>query len=422
MQPDAGHDKPHILSVNPQPIDKDLYHALTEADIQRVHTTLAIDDFDYITEDVRYIFYNNGTTEISVLPLPGIKRKAQRNMKVEDFRNRKLIFIPSSSSTDILLKASIHILDNANQYLLQQQKDVFRKIKDNIQSTLPEVFKYEPEQSYIESACEQIAKIQEKKNFWSENFLRDIFLLTDLLVQYRNGFYRPLITLAEPLQSKSYTLIHFSAERVREYLQDRKTRLRFNLLGTFTFTFAPEIHSDVSNYVRIYAPEGLVIKNVEFDIEPESRDNSKPENEEISCKELEKYLNKNKRDYFDARCFYIQLGPEKSTTLYHCKKYFNIKLGLSGLLKTLSWLWWLTILSPLICGMLHWLEILPSVIAGVILSSDFALALLALSATFLVAVGIYAIDKEIVKHFITLHIILIYVVLTIEIFFMIYVN
>jgi hypothetical protein len=185
-------------------------------------------------------------------------------------------------------------------------------------------------------------------------------------------------------------------------------------LGRVTFSFAPEIYSDISNYVRIFAPEGLVIKNVEFDIKPKSK--------ESSPIELEKYLNKNKRDYFDARCFYIQLEPEKSTIMYHCKKYFNIKFGLSGLLKTLSWLWWLTILSPLFCGVLHWLGILPPVIASVIFSSDFALALLALSATFLVAVGIYAIDKEIVKHFITLHIILVYVVLTIEVFLILYAN
>ena len=79
-------------------------------------------------------------------------------------------------------------------------------------------------------------------------------------------------------------------------------------------------------------------------------------------------------------------------------------------------------ISFLFCGALQWLGILPPVITKVIFSSDFALALLALSATFLVAVGIYAIDKEIVKHFITLHIILVYVVLTIELFLILYVN
>ncbi|MBU7011335.1 MAG: hypothetical protein HXS46_11650 [Theionarchaea archaeon] len=57
-----------------------------------------------------------------------------------------------------------------------------------------------------------------------------------------------------------------------------------------------------------------------------------------------------------------------------------------------------------------------------ILSSDFAVALLALSAAFLAVIDIYAIDKEIVKHFVILHIISIYMVLTIEIFFMKYVN
>ncbi|MBU7030485.1 MAG: hypothetical protein HXS48_26370 [Theionarchaea archaeon] len=404
-------------SVTPS-MDKDLYYALTEADIQRVHTTLTIDDFDCITEDVRYIFYNNGTTQISVLPLPAIKRNVQRNMKVEDFRMRKLVFIPSSSSAGILVNASTRILDTADHLLQQPQKDTFTEIKDAIQSTLPEVFKYGPEQQYINSACEQIAKIQEKRNFWTEPFIREIIILANLFIQYRNGFYLPLITLAEPLQPKSYTLIHLSVEIRRGYLQDRITRVKFNLLGGFTFSFVPEIYSGISNHVRIYAPEGLVIKEVEFDLQPEhSKD---PESKKGVCKGLQKHLDEHKRDYFDDRCFYIQLGPEKSTILYHCKKYFNIKLGLSSLLKTLLWLWWLTVLSPFICGVLSWLKILPLVVARVVFSSDFALALLALSATFLVAAFFYAIDKKIVKQFITTHIIFIYVVLTVEIFFMMY--
>lgn len=403
-------------------LGKDLYYAFTEVDIQRVHTTLTIDDFDCITEDIRYIFYNSGTTDISILPLPAIRRKVQRNMKAEDSQNRKLIFIPASSSAEILLKSSTCIIENAGQSLPQQsQKDAFEDIKKIVLPRLPGVLKYEPDQSDIELVCEQLARIQEKEDFWTEDFLRDIFLLTDLLIQYRNGFYRPLIMLAEPLQPRSYALIRFSTERVREYLQDKKTRLKFNFLGRFVFSFAPEIHSDTSNHVRIYAPDGLVIRNVEFDIETRNKKNENDSESKLgfSSENLEKYLNRNKKDYFDPRCFYIQIGPEKSTALFHCRKHFNIGFGLSGLLKTLSWLWWLTILYPFVCGILNWLGILPPVIVKAVFSSDSALALFALSATFLVAVGIYAIEKEIVKHFITTHMILVYVVLTVEIFLMI---
>jgi hypothetical protein len=116
------------------------------------------------------------------------------------------------------------------------------------------------------------------------------------------------------------------------------------------------------------------------------------------------------------------MGPEKSGKLYHCEKHFNVKFGRIGLLSTLLWLWWLTVLFPAVLGVFNWLKMLPPVIARIVLSDNFVLALLGLSATFLVAVGIYAIDKKILKSFITTHIILIYVVLTLEIFIMIYLN
>lgn len=405
-------------------MDEELYYALTRVDIQRVHTTITIDDFDCIKQDTRYIFYNNGPIKISVLPLLPIKRKLQRNLKVEDSRNRKLVFIPSSSSAALLANASTHILDATGQHLSSLQKIAFKEIRDNLQSVLTNVFMSEPERENIEFAREQINKIREEKDFWTKSL--DILILADLLFQYRNESYLPLITLTEPLQPKSYTLIHLSVERVREYLQKKETRFIFNFLGKFTFYFEPEIQRGVSNHVRIYAPEGLVIRDVEFDIsEPESeesKDQSVSKKENFSCRKLQEDLDENKEVYFDKKCFYIQMGPERSGKLYHCEKHFNIKFCRIGLLTTLLWLWWLTVLFPAVLGALNWLKMLPPVIARIVLSDDFALALLGLSATFLVAVGIYAIDKKIVKSFITTHIILIYAVLTLEIFFMIYLS
>lgn len=420
MQPTATPDESQKTLLS---LGEDLYHALTQVDIQRVHTTITIGDFDSITQDVRYIFYNNGPKKMSILPLPALERKIQRNMKIEDFKTRKLVFIPSSSSADIFVEASAKILNNAkNQLSKESQKEFFKDIMKNIKLKIPEVFKYGPEQSSIEYTCNQINKIREKENFWTEGFLRNILLLANPLFKYKEGLYHPLITLVESFPPKSYTLIHFSVEKLREYLQDWKKRFKFNFFGRFTFAFVPEIHNDISNHVRIYAPDGLSIKDIEFDFESKSENETKLNSKNTSYKKLEKKLDENKKDYFDDRCFYIQLGPDDSTILYRCKKYFNITFGLSNLLKTLSLLWWLTALSPLVCGALLKLEILPLIVAQTILSSDFAFVLLALSATFLVAVGIYAIDKKIVKHFITLHIILIYMVLAIEIFFMIYYN
>jgi hypothetical protein len=404
-----------------QKLDADLYYALTQVDIQRVHTTITIDDFDCITEDTRHIFYNNGDSKLSLLLLPAMKRKIQRNMKVEDSSTQKLVFIPSSSSADILVKACTRIIDTANQHLSQPQQDAFKHIKENIQSTLPKVFTYKPEQHHIDFACEQIAKIQEIEILWEENFLREILPLTNLLTLYKNGFYRPLVTLSKPLNPQRYSLIHLSVEKVREYLQKRMKRLKFNIFGRFTFPFRPEIYNGISNHVRIYAPEGLLIKDVNFDISHYERDNNEcsPKNKSIyRCENLKRNLTKNKKEYFDDRCFYIQLEPEKSTILYDCKTHFTITFGLSDLLAVLSLLWWLTILSPALVRVLSRLTIVSPTIIGTVTSGNFVLILLGLSATFLVAIGIYAIDKKIVRHFITTHVILVYLVLALEFIFM----
>lgn len=157
--------------------------------------------------------------------------------------------------------------------------------------------------------------------------------------------------------------------------------------------------------MRIYAPDGLVIRDVEFDLSsnPEDTKESRPS-------VLEKGLNENKKDNFDDKCFYIQLGSEDSTIMYNCKTYINITFGLSkkgfhlGLLPLLSLLLWLTIISPIFFKVLQ--------------SPQCILMVLALSVTILVAIGVYAIDKKIVNHYIITQVVVLFVIFAAEIFFM----
>lgn len=124
-------------------------------------------------------------------------------------------------------------------------------------------------------------------------------------------------------------------------------------------------------------------------------------------KKLEKELNEKKREYFDEKCFYIQLGPEDSRMLYDCKTHFNVTFGLSkkglhlGLLPLLSLFLWLTIVSPAVFSGLR--------------SPQLILMLLTLSVTILVAIGIYALDKKIVNHFIITQVVLAFLVFAGEI-------
>ena len=394
------------ITLNTTPLHnagQNLYYAFTHVDPERVHITVTIDDFDCITEDRRYLFYNRGDQNVSLLPLPARERKLQRNMKVEDFSNQNLVFIPSSSSTGLFVELCTTFLDESARNLTESQKIIFNTIRENIQPALPKVFKYKPDKNEIESAYKNVGTILQTESLKSIKFMGGLFPLIELIKQYHDGLYYPVVALREPLQPRCYTLIKLSVERLREFHKSRKnwfkTFATFSLIGRLTLSFVPEIYPGVSNHVRIYAPEGLVIRDVEFDLSNHGEEK----------KNLEKELNERKKDYFDEKCFYIQLGPEESEIVHDSKTHLNIKFGFSkkgfhlGLLPLLAFFLWLTIASPLLFPAL----ITPQLI----------LMLLTLSVTILVAIGIYALDKKIVNHYIVTHVVLAFVGFVVEIFF-----
>ncbi|KYK37289.1 MAG: hypothetical protein HXS46_05980 [Theionarchaea archaeon] len=392
--------------ISSETAEHDLYYAFTHVDPQRVHITLTIDDFDCITEDRRYIFYNRGDKTVSILPLPARERKTQRNMKILDFSDRNLVFIPSFSSTNLFVNACATILGRASEHLEEPQREPFENIRRKIQPALEKVFKYKPDNNDIKSVHDLVGDILKEETLKSKKFIGEIFPFVEIVKQYNNGLYYPLIALLEPLQPHNYVLIRLSVERLREFLTNKTERFKtfawFGAMGRFTFSFIPELHPGISNHIRVYAPEGLSIRDVEFDL------SSKGLEESDLCR-LEEELNKKKKDYFDERCFYIQLGSEESTTLYNCETHLNLTFGLSrkgfhvGILPLLSFFLWLTVLSPAVLEFLR--------------SAQFILMLLTLSVTILVAIGIYAIDKKIVNHFIITQVILAFLVFAVEIVF-----
>ena len=373
-------------------MEQDLYHAFTSVDLQRVHVTLTIDDFDCIKEDIRYVFYNMGSQKVSVLPLPARERKIQRNMIVKDCSQRNLVFIPSNVSTNHLVEASSHILKKASELVDDSEKQAFLGIKEDVERNLRKIFKCDSRESDIVQVSDKIRSVLNLKSIQSRDFIEEIFPLLDLLEQYRKGFYRPLVTLLDSLEPQNHALIHLSVERLKEFLRDARERFRtlawFGISGRFTFATKLDIQPDVSNHVRIYAPGGMLIKDVEL----------------VICqKKLKGYLD----DYFDEKCFYFHSNPEESSFIYKFKPDFRIIFGLSkkgfhlGLFPLLSLLLWFTIISPIFFKVLR--------------SPGLIIALLGVSATILVTIGVYAVDKKILRHFITVQIILVYLVYAAEI-------
>ncbi len=204
--------------ISTETAEQDLYYAFTHVDPQRVHITLTIDDFDCITEDRRYIFYNRGDSKISILPLPARERKTQRNMKVLDFSDRNLVFIPSFSSTNLFVNACTTILNKASAQLEEPQRALFEDIRRKIQPALEKVFKYKPDNNDIKSVHDLVGDILKEETLKSKKFIGEIFPFVEIVKQYNNGLYYPLIALLEPLQPYNYVLIKLSVERLREFL------------------------------------------------------------------------------------------------------------------------------------------------------------------------------------------------------------
>lgn len=370
----------------------DLYYAFTHVEMQRVHTTFTIDDFDCIREDIRYVFYNTGDQPVCILPLPARERKAQRNMIVKDCSHRNLVFIPTDCSATLLVGTFSRMLNEAGKLVNEHDQRAFKSIRNDIEPNVIKAFIYDPEQCDIDYALDKVYSMLELESIRSPDFMREVFILLELLEQYKEGNYRPLIRLPDPLESQDHALIHLSMEKVKEFLikpwERFKTLLKFGLSGRLTFTPDIYIHPGTSNHIRIYAPAGMIIKDAEFT---------------IFNKTLKRYLG----DYFDEKCFYFHFNPEESEFMYKFRGNFNVMFGLSrkglhfGLLPLLSLLLWATIISPVFFDVLH--------------SPSLILALLGISATILVAIGIYAIEKKILKRFIITQIMLVYLFFAAEI-------
>ncbi|MGC1119635.1 MAG: hypothetical protein WBA22_00955 [Candidatus Methanofastidiosia archaeon] len=394
-------------------MNKNLYYAFTEVEMQRVHITYRIDDFDCITEECRYIFYNNGDNPVSILPLPPRKRKTQRNMKVKDSSNRQLVFIPSAVSAPLLESAFTQMLENAYNTLNPSQRDYFKETKETIESDLKHVFMYKPDTEKIQHVCQEIGSILDVDILKYKPFMEQIYPVISILEDYNRRFYYPLITLHEPLEPQTHAMIQLSVERLREIFNERweriKVLLSFGFLGSFSLSFVPELQAYVSNHLRIYAPEGLLIRDVEFDLSRPGKSREEFGNEALT-EELERNLNRERKDYFDERLLYVQLGPEESGKAYN-RTHVNIELGLRrkglhmGLLQLLSLFLWITVLSLLVFSQLQTL--------------DSIFGLLTLSVTILVAIGIYALDKKILNHYIVTQVTLAFIVFVAEIVYLI---
>jgi hypothetical protein len=269
----------------------DLYYAFTHVEMQRVHTTLIIDDFDCIKEDIRYIFYNEGDNEVSTLPLPARERKIQRNMIVKDCSNRNLVFIPIGYSATLFVKAFNFMLKKAGKSVNKDDKSDLKNIESDIEANVIKAFIYNPEQRDIDHILDKIYSMLKLKSIRTQDLMREVLILLKLLEQYKEGNYHPLVKLIDPLKSQDHTLVHLSVEKVKEFLKKPRERFKtvliFGLFGRFTFTPYIDIQPGISNHIRVYAPTGTLIKDIEFNI----------------CKlDLKRHL----EDYFDEKCFYFR--------------------------------------------------------------------------------------------------------------------
>lgn len=88
---------------------EDASSAVLDFQLHRLHSTYSMIDFETFREDYRYVYQNTGTAPHSVLPLLWRDRAVQANMYVLDAENNNLVYLPSEMNRDAAVSTLIRL-------------------------------------------------------------------------------------------------------------------------------------------------------------------------------------------------------------------------------------------------------------------------------------------------------------------------
>jgi len=359
------------------------------------------------------------------------KKILQRNMSVYDNRGNELLIVPSNIINDALSHLCELYVYKAWQLIgYQGRTELYDLIENPI--NFNSIFYYDgiqqngmnqeeeilfptDEINRVKNVLKLLKNTTEHKNEINyENtsifYINRILMLLNI---YEKKYFIPFVALETPVKNHEYYNLHYSVDKITN---TSLVHREFIILGSQGFSFPLEIQQSASNHIKILSPEGLIFQYAYITGIKDPKLNEKFQN----------FF-----EYLDDNMIYFYISPEESNIIVEEWEKFseilsrkemedintdiqvpaiNFGIGVdNGFPRRLSLI---RILVLLMYG-----SIFIPAITIVIFKHDIVLSnLLGIAGLTLtiIAIGLYSIDKSLLKLYFTGHISLIIIFFIIE--------
>lgn len=236
-----------------------------------IHKTTRIESFYTIIDENRYVFKNLGTKRVRYIILPPRIRDKERELKIDDRNHASLPLISPENANSLFIEMCENIFNPLTQNLKEDVgQEEFQKIKREIRKNIEGIFKYSINERYFDNFKKNFNSLLKYRGRVRDDKSVDFMIrLIEFLEEYVKGKYYPLVFLTPESEAKGLILIDESVKRVGEYFPFGAP-YKFRYLGNFTFPYRIEPSPLVSCSYGLITPKGLVMKNINFNLEGKS--------------------------------------------------------------------------------------------------------------------------------------------------------
>lgn len=369
-----------------------LLYSFEHVDLLSYQETVKIKNFQTVINENRYIFKSSKSKYVKYIILPQKPVEMRKDVEISDRNHKSLPLIPAEKANILYINMCKRMLDKTMEDIKGPELgERLQGITDTLKNNLESIFN-DPQTCAedIKTAFKDLKEISESEELTDKekNIIESMLKLSTFLINYIGEKYYPLILLPPESCVENIILIDEKVKRIREFFWDGVS-MKFGFFGQFDFPYEIEPKPRVSCDYNLITPDGVVMKDINFDFDDE----------------LKEHYNKRKDKYFDKDYFHFPLSEKESKDISKSqKKTITISFGLSpkgsgiGIFTTLIAALWLCILFPVWSTLLNFL--LPDLIPKIELSGDVFFSILAISAPITVALAVYAMDKHILTYFI----------------------
>ena len=420
------------------PIVEDASGSIRDFELHRLHYTYSMIDLGTFKEDYRYVYRNGGNHAHRIVPLLWRWREVQANMYVLDQSNSNLIYLPSEVNRMATQRCLEKLLDEGHQ-AVPEAADGFVEARASLSGAL----------GFESSESERTDAFNRMQSLARSNTEVAQFNRATKMVALLSAFYLPLALLPQPIEPGEFSFIRHGVDiytpvRKRRrigwsHLEAPPLRLR----DLVRFLFVGRIHFRVplaldaltlsgtkSFHCRVVVPPGLRVGR-EPSFDPEAAFEKAEPSRLVSYDESNVYLYLGAKELGLIETGRSEVGRKRQefetsaqAGLRRLRRQFpriklpawfaqgtkesfrrrleeagkvrpDVKVPLkiaSGMTSLILLLWFLAIATTIEA-------------ARGLLDLDRFLAMLGLLLVVVISIGVFAIDKRILREFVSAHII-----------------